>query len=277
MNRLGARAARRTRVLHANYDSAMVNNDPDQASVSDIRAVARVANICALFGPEVEELSAADVAERTGLNRTTAYRYCASMAAAGILERGSKRGTFALGAFMLELGLHALGKERVVEIAGPHLRKLSAAVEMTAVLSIPGAHGPAVALVAEPAGRQVLVTVRVGTTLDSSAAQSHVFLAYEHEAMTEVLTAELSAAQRIRLMSEVATVRKDGYSVVRPQSLPFVVAAPVFDDKGLRATVAILGVGDFDLTPAIEELLATAGVLSDALGAPEDAPRSADV
>lgn len=268
---------RRSGVPHANYDSGMVNKDEDQGSVSDIRAVARVAHICALFGPEVAELTAADVAELTGLNRTTAYRYCASMVAAGILERGSRRGTFALGALMLELGLQALGRERVVEIAGPHLRRLSAAVEMTAVLSVAGAHGPVVALVAETTSRQVLVTVRVGTTLDATAAQSHVFMAFEHEATIEQLTSELSAAQRSRLTSEVATVRRDGYSVVRPQSLPFVVAAPVFDDAGLRATVAILGVGDVDLSPAIEELLATAAALSDALGAPKEAPRSADV
>lgn len=274
---VGAPVGKCRNVLHANYHSGMVNNDQDQASVSDIRAVARVAHICSLFGPEVEELTAADVAELTGLNRTTAYRYCSSMVAAGILEKGSRRGTFALGALMLELGLQALGRERVLEIAGPHLRKLSSAVEMTAVLSVPGAHGPVVALVAETAGRQVLVTVRVGTTLDANAAQSHVFLAYEHESTSQQLTSELSAAQRSRLMAEVATVRRDGYSIVRPQSLPFVVAAPVFDESGLRATVAILGVGDIDLAPAIEELLATAGALSDALGAPREAPNSADL
>lgn len=255
----------------------MVNKGSDPSSAADIRSVARVAEVCALFGVQVNELTAADVAERTGLNRTTAYRYCASMVAAGILKQGSRRGTFALGPMMLELGLQALGRERVVEIAGPHLRKLSAAVEMTAVLSIPGAHGPVVALVAEETRQQVLVTVRVGTTLDYSAAQSHVFLAYEHEPTTDVLTAELSAAQHTRLMKEVATVRRDGYAVVRPPSLPFVVAVPVFDDQGIRATVAILGVGDLDLTSPIEELVATAAALSDALGAPREAPTSADV
>src|SRR5690242_16284654 len=124
----------------------MANFDPTEAANSDIRAVARVGQICALFGPRVLELSAADVAERTGLNRTTAYRYCASMVAAGILERGSRRGTFALGGLMLELGIQAIGRQRIVEIAGPYLRKLSTAVGMTAVLSIRGAQGPVVAL-----------------------------------------------------------------------------------------------------------------------------------
>ena len=75
-----------------NYSSRMANSE-DATSTADIRAVARVGQICSLFGPGVVELSAADIADATGLNRTTAYRYCASMAAAGILERGVRRGT----------------------------------------------------------------------------------------------------------------------------------------------------------------------------------------
>lgn len=255
----------------------MVNNDSDSASASDIRSVARVADICALFGIHADELTAAEVAERTGLNRTTAYRYCASMTAAGILERGSRRGAFALGPMMLEIGLQALGRERVVELAGPHLHRLSAATQMTAVLSVPGAHGPVVALVSEASSSPVLVTVRVGTTLDATAAQSKVFLAYDHEPTTEVLTSNLSAAQRARLMDEVAGVRREGYSVVRPPSLPFVIAAPVFDGQRICATVAVLGVGDVDLDPVIEELLATAEAVNGALSTLRELPSRADV
>jgi DNA-binding IclR family transcriptional regulator len=274
-----ARESQHHSVLHANYHSAMVNIESDQVSVSDIRAVARVAHICALFGPAVQELSAADVAERTGLNRTTAYRYCASMVAAGILEKGSRRGTFALGGMMLELGLQALGRERVLEIAGPYLRTLSTAVEMTVVLSIPGAHGPVVALVAEELSQPVLVTVRVGTKLDVTAAQSHVFLAYESESTMDVMAVGLSPAERARLELDVAAVRKNGYSVSRPSGLPLAAAAPVFDDKGLRATIAFLGVreADDDLSGVLDELVATAAALSDALGASPQDPSRADV
>jgi DNA-binding IclR family transcriptional regulator len=271
--------SRRHRVLHANYHSAMVNIESDQVPMSDIRAVARVADICALFGPAAQELTAADVAERTGLNRTTAYRYCASMVAAGILERGSRRGTFTLGGLLLELGLQALGRERVLEIAGPYLRRLSTAIQMTAVLSIRGAGGPVVALVAEELSQPVLVTVRVGTKLDVTAAQSLVFLAYESEPTMDAMAVGLSPAERARLELEVAAVRKDGYSLTRPSDLPLAAAAPVFDDKGLRATVAFLGVRDTgdDLSGPLDELLATAAALSDVLGASRKGPPGADI
>lgn len=261
-----------------NYDSGMANFDPNEASNSDIRAVARVGQICALFGPRVLELTAADVADRTGLNRTTAYRYCASMVAAGILERGSRRGTFALGRLMLELGTLALGRQRIVEIAGPYLRKLSAAVRMTAVLSVRGAQGPVVALVEEDTSRLVVVTVPAGTKLDASAAQTHLFLAYSDASTMDLVAAEMSPAERARLESEVYSARRQGFSIVRHSGGACVVAAPVFDEKGLCATVALLGAGDLaDLSPALEQLLATATALSDELGAPGEGPPRADV
>jgi DNA-binding IclR family transcriptional regulator len=250
-----------------NYDSGMSNFDAGEASNSDIRAVARVAQICALFGPRVVELTAADVAERTGLNRTTAYRYCASMTAAGILERGARRGTFALGALMLELGTLALRRQRAVEIAGPYLSKLSAGTRMTAVLSVRGSQGPVVALVEEDTSRPVVVTVHPGTKLDASAAQTQVFLAHSDTAELEQAAVGLSPGDRARLESDVESTRRRGFSVVRPNGGPFVVAAPVFDEKGLAATVAVLGAGDMaDLSPALDQLLATAGALSGELG-----------
>jgi DNA-binding IclR family transcriptional regulator len=246
----------------------MANNEPGDALTSDIRAVARVGQICALFGPRVLELTAADVAERTGLNRTTAYRYCASMVAAGILRRGVRRSTFALGPLMLELGTLALGRQRVVEIAGPYLRKLSAAVRMTAVLSVMGSHGPIVALTEEDTSRMVVVTVHAGTKLDVSAAQTRFFLAYADDGtMIEEMTTGMSPAERAQLESEIGTARQRGFSFVRPNGGPFVVGAPVFDEGGLCATVGILGAGDVpDLTPAVEQLLATTGALSEELG-----------
>lgn len=253
-----------------NYSSRMANSE-DATSTADIRAVARVAQICALFGPQVVELTAADIADATGLNRTTAYRYCASMAAAGILERGSRRGTFALGGLMLELGVQALGRRRVVEIAGSHLQRLRTAVRMTAVLSVRGTTGPVVALTEEDTSRVVVMTVHPGTKLDPTAAQSQLMFAYGDASAMETATAGMSPAQRARLETDVYSARRQGYSVVWNGST-VAVAAPVFDDKGLAATVALLGAGELDLESTLEQLLATTNALSAELGG--GAPRA---
>src|SRR3569833_1854832 len=204
----------------------MANTDQGDGSTSDSQAVARVAQICALFGTRARELTAADVAERSGLNRTTAYRYCASMVAAGILERGARRGTFALGPLMLELGTLAVGRKRVAELARLYFRKLSAAVRMTAVLSLWGAQGPVVTLVEEDTSRMVVVTVHTGTRLDATAAQTPLFLAYaDHAGWMESLAEGMSPADRARLESEVYAARQRGFSFVRPAGGTIVDAA----------------------------------------------------
>jgi DNA-binding IclR family transcriptional regulator len=170
---------------------------------------------------------------------------------------------------MLELVIQALGRQRIVEIAGPHLRKLSAAVRMTAVLSVRGSQGPVVALVEEDTSRLVVVTVHAGTKLDASAAQTHLFLAYADATTVDLVAAGMSPAERARLDSEVYSARRQGFSFVRHSGGLFAVAAPVFDEQGLCATVAILGAGDVtDPSPVLEQILATASALSEELGAP---------
>jgi DNA-binding IclR family transcriptional regulator len=257
----------------------MVNPEgSNDASGSDIQAVARVGQICSLFGPYTTELSAADVAERLGLNRTTAYRYCASLVAAGILERGPRRGTFVLGGLMLQLGIHALSRRRVTEVAPPHLAALSASVRMTAVLSLWGAGGPVVALVEEDKSRTAVVTVRAGALLDATAAQTRVFLAHlGDERAIERLSESGSTAQRAELEAAVYTARRSGYSIASQSGGVFSTAAPVFDELGIAATVGLLGADpQADLTPGspiITELLKTTNAISTELrGTPDGRP-----
>lgn len=242
-----------------------------ETSNSDIQAVARVGQICALFGSYTSELTAADVAERLDLNRTTAYRYCMSLVAAGILERGPRRGTFVLGGLMIQLGIHALGRRRVVEIAPPYLAELSTAVQMTAVLSLWGAHGPIATLVEEERGRSIVVTVRPGTALDMRAAQTHVFLAHHTDAHAiEKMTEHASSTERSEVEAAIYEARRSGYRISRHDAGVFAMAAPVFDEYGIAATVAVLGTDpDVDLTsasPVLARLMATASALTKELG-----------
>lgn len=253
-----------------------------EASSSDIQAVARVGQICSLFGPHTTELTAADVADRLGLNRTTAYRYCASLVTAGILERGPRRGTFILGGLMLQLGIHALGRRRVVELAPPYLAELSTALRMTAVLSLWGARGPIVALVQEDVSRNVVVTVHAGTQLDLSAAQLRVFLAHHKDQFALERMAEGAApAQRSELEAGVYAARRDGYSIVDHSGGLFGAAVPVFDEYGICATIGLIGTGrmaDFaPESPTLSRLLTTAAALSDELRGVGDRERFADL
>jgi len=258
----------------------MANIDSD-ASGSDIQAVQRVGQICALFGPRTAELTAADVAERLGLNRTTAYRYCASLVTAGILERGHRRGTFVLGGMMLQLGMHALERRRVLKIAPPYLAELSTAVRTTAVLAVWGARGPVVALVNEDLSRAVVVTVHAGTQLDLDSAQIRLFLAHKDEQTFARVTESLSDARRAELEAGVFMARRNGYSIVSHEDGLFAAAAPVFDEYGICATIALLGADQMaDLSPGsatLTRLGTTAAALSEEMGGRQESKRVADL
>jgi DNA-binding IclR family transcriptional regulator len=257
----------------------MANIEGPEASSSDIQAVARVGQICGLFGPHTTELTAVDVAERLGLNRTTAYRYCVSMVAAGILERGPRRGTFVLGALMLQLGIFALGRRRVIEIAPPRLAQLGSTVRMTAVLSLWGARGPVVALVEEDRSRTAVVTVHAGAQLDAAAAQTRVFLAHlADERAYEKLAEGGTAADRAELEASVYTARRTGYCIAMQSGGVYTAAAPVFDEFGIAATIGLLGADPkVELTPGspiITELLSTASALTAELSGTRQDPTS---
>jgi DNA-binding IclR family transcriptional regulator len=259
------------------YHLAMANTEAGEGSSFDIQSVSRVGQILGLFGPLTSELSAAEVAERLGLNRTTAYRYCASLVSAGILERGPQRGTFVLGGLMLQLGIHALARRRVLDIAPPYLRELAATAGTTAVLSLWGARGPVVALVHEDTLHTVVVTVRPGTQLELNSSQIRVFFAHHSDQkMVERMLAELPAAERAELEAAVYTVRRTGYSVAKLPGGLFGAAAPVFDEHGLSASIALLGAEQMtDLSagsPLITALTDTAAALTDELRGREGAP-----
>ncbi|WP_448811015.1 IclR family transcriptional regulator [Agromyces bauzanensis] len=249
----------------------MANTEVGEGTSFDIQSVSRVGQILGLYGPQTTELTAAEVADRLGLNRTTAYRYCASLVAAGILDRGRRRGSFVLGGLMLQLGIQALGRRRVVDLAPPYLRELSSAVGLTAVLSLWGAGVPVVALVQEDAARAVMVTVRPGTRLDTSSAQIRVFLAHltDHQVVESVL-ASLPPAERAEMEAAIYTVRRSGSCFATLPDGFYSVAAPVFDDDGIAATIAVLG-ADQLADPAsraavIARVADTAAALSDQLG-----------
>lgn len=242
-----------------------------EGSSFDIQAVSRVGQILELFGPQTSELTPVDVAERLGLNRTTAYRYCTSLVGAGILDRGARKGSFVLGGLVLQLGIQTLGRRRVVELAPPHLAELRDAVRMTAVLSLWGARGPVVTLVEEDTSRTVVITVHPGTLLDPTAAQTHVFLAYTRDPRAiDTVSRDATPAERAALEGAVYAARRDGFSVVGHSGGLYGAAVPVFDEFGITATLALLGgeeIADFSPdSPTLTRLHQTAAALSAELG-----------
>ena len=189
----------------------MVNSDTAQ-----IQVVSRVAGILRLLAQGRRELRVADVASELGLRRSTAHRYLASLAAAGLLAREDGAAVYSAGPLMVQFSAATLGGSRVLELAGPYMKRLVDEAHETVVLSLWGGHGPVVARVEEDSTRLVHIAVRVGSALPSDSAQAQVFRG-------ELARSGVAVNSRV-----IEGVRA--------------VAAPVYDERGqVVATLAFVG------------------------------------
>jgi len=247
------------------------------ASSGDIQAVRRVAHILRVFSESARGLNVAEVAERTGLNRSTTHRYFSTMVAEQILERvAGEPSTYVPGRLMLTLGTIAQGQRRLLEVAPPHMRALSRATNLTVTLSLWSFFGPVVTLVSEPSTHPVLLTVRVGTRLGRESAQTRVFLALaQEEGIAGQFLTPLAPRDRQELEASFAEIRKAGICRVHLPNVDAVgIAAPVFDHHDLAGTIALLGtVSSLSITgsPQEEALAGTAAAVTAAMGGTETA------
>lgn len=216
---------------------------PD-ATVANIQVIDRCAEILRLFSPTQRSVRVTTVASETGLQRSTAYRYLASMCSAGLIEK-CLDGAYQLGPLAIQVGAAALRGVRVLEIVGPYMQSLSDETDQTSVVSVWGGLGPIVARVHEPIGRQVNITVRTGLQLPIEAAQTVVFLAFlADRSIEQRLLSQLPDFRRQDLADQIDRTRTNGFvDSSEVTSGVRAVAAPVFDDSGaICATLALIGI-----------------------------------
>lgn len=236
----------------------------------DIQAVDRVARILALFGPTCEAISSTEAAELIDLNRTTTYRYLASLVAAGVLELRADR-LYAPGPTLLQLGAFALGRRDVMHHAPEPMSQLAQQTGITAVLSLWGTRSPVVAHVEESPGREIVVTVRVGMHLGAQAAQAMVFHAFrEEDRRVRAALQGIDPAEQRRMSKEAGIIREQGFAGRVSERGIAVLAVPVRDDRHMVASLGLLATRDvLDVSaasPELKTLQATADMISTALG-----------
>jgi DNA-binding IclR family transcriptional regulator len=242
----------------------------ETGSGGDIRAVIRAADVLGLFGNDTPEITAADVSERIGLNRTTAYRYCTSLLSAGLLERGTQPNSFIPGGALLRLGAFALGMRQVMDLSAPHMRNIAEATGATTVLSSWTPTGPVVSRVEEGRPRGAIVTVRVGTQLSLASSQGITFLTFLADRMHATrLLAMLPEHEQERIESSARELRKSGYCFTTSRRGIAAIATPVFNEFGCCATLAVIGTNEMlpESSPlAANELVTESRALSKEMG-----------
>jgi IclR family transcriptional regulator, pca regulon regulatory protein len=252
------------------------------ADRSTVQSIAKAFAVLHAFDPARPEMTITDVANRTGLDRGTAFRMIHTLAALGFLAAVPDSRRFRLTLKCLELGYAAMASGGLKEQSAPLLRDMVPEIADAASLGVlEGADVVYVERAQVDMGRQTLDR-RIGSRTGAYAtALGHAILAFREPAEARAV---LASAERVRmsdrmlvdldaLCDRLAAVRARGYAVSDGENAYGLrtVAAPVFGRDGLPLAGVSLTVRsermalDAFTGEAVPRLLQTARALSDAV------------
>jgi len=204
------------------------------------------------------EMALGELAAACGAAPAKVHRYLVSLIRSGFVEQDPRSGRYALSSQALRVGLVALGRLDVMEVATNALFGLRDRIDQTVLMAVWGSHGPTILRWLE-ASHPVTVNVRAGSVMPLLAsATGQVFAAFGSPSLVNpVLERELkNEARRGGAVSRgdagrlIDEVRRRGLGRVTGQMLAGVhaLSAPAFDHHGqLAVALTALGpAGGFD-------------------------------
>lgn len=176
-----------------------------------------------------------------GMSPSMAHRYLTSFIRVGLVHQDSISGHYDLGTFALQLGVAALNRTNLFQVADNEFRQLVSRVNVDGHVSVWGDHGVTIVRIHDR-HIPILSIQRLGTVLplyDSAAGR--IFLAYHsQEAVKAVLKRELAQMEGRKpsandISEVVAAVRQQGYAWIDGQVFHSMraIAVPIFDMQGL--------------------------------------------
>jgi IclR family mhp operon transcriptional activator len=248
-------ADQHVRVPDAPAEARPARTTPTKASsvgrVRSIRAVERALQVVSLL-MTTDRLTVAQVVKASGLPRTTAYRVLRTLVTQGFATEWPELGTFGPGPVLGRLATRSDPLVSVVETARPFARELSAksrwpvsiatvvgnevvvrySTDGEAALSYAPQHpGVRLPLLESAAGRLHLAF--------GDAAERNLWLdlAYDRRA-----DAQLPSEPRAALESELATIRRQGFSAYAREgrlTMRRSLAAPIRGPNGVEASLVL--------------------------------------
>lgn len=222
------------------------------------QAVARAIALLKAFSDTQPEWNLTDLAQATGLNKTTAFRLLAALEAERLVMRNPLSGGYRLGVELIAIGGTAMRSNPLRATSRPVLVTLAEQCSESATLEL--LVEDYVLVVDEIASNNPMgMTQDVGNRLPVHAtATGKVLLAALPAERIDVLLAgplarltDQTIVDPQRLRAELSQVRQDGFAVASGELEPgFVaVAAPVLDRE--RQVIAAISVGgpSLRLTP----------------------------
>jgi DNA-binding IclR family transcriptional regulator len=244
----------------------------DRVEGGRIQSVVRAADIVRLLTREgVTSLSVAEASKELGLQRTTMHRYMATLASVSLLQREPGSGRFTLGPLAHEIFSAIMRGKRILAIAPSLLQKLADQTGCTVTLGLWDGSSAMVPHVMYPTSQSdISVRVSTGFRVGPTGAQTIMFLAFltdprQAQAVLDDVPAEAVA----RVERQLSRARSEHFVEVIERDV-IAVAAPVFDSRGICATVALISTtGRLGPGPGTEQarlLFDTARRLSGELG-----------
>jgi IclR family transcriptional regulator, acetate operon repressor len=216
------------------------------APMSSTRTVDRALGLLAVVCDE-DPIMLSDCARRAGLPASTALRLLRTLEGSGFVARGTD-GSFRAGPRLVQLGASALGRQALVGMAEPALKRIVAATGESAYLSIAGPADTAIYIAMVEGTHAVRHTSWVGKAVPS---------------------ADLAVGDALR-----GAVGPSGYVAQRDRVEPDVTAivAPIRRPGGIAGALSLLGPTYRINDDTMHEYGQIVSAEADALAAQLDAP-----
>jgi DNA-binding IclR family transcriptional regulator len=221
------------------------------------QAIARAVAILKCFTDAQPQLSLAEVARATQLNKATAYRMLAALEKEGLVARQGDADAYRLGSEAIALGGRALRATTLYSASHAELEALAHAIGETATIET--LLGGEILILNEAISARLLGAMpSLGTRWAAHATSTgKALLAHLPEAERETMlrqplerfTAHTLGAAALR--QQLDQVRQQGYATVRDElEIGYAaVAAPVFDYQGRAIAALCVGGPGVRLTP----------------------------
>lgn len=234
--------------------SRMAETPQNESSGRDTAAKSfrRMAAVLNCFSRTRERLSIAEIAEETGLPRTTIHRITSSLREIGLIDQDGRRGDYRLGLRMFYFGSMVLANLNLNERAHhPVLQLHTLTGEIVHLHMFDGGHMVCIE-------REEMGELRSTTLTTIEAAPVHctsvgkAFLAFQSEEFIRRLVASEGLEKRTHktlatvedLLADMSRVRERGYSTDEEENEIGVqcIGAPIRDSRGrVFASVSVSG------------------------------------
>lgn len=221
-----------------------------------------------------------ELSESVGMAASNVHRYVSSFVQSGLLRQDPYTTHYDLGPLALEIGLAALSRTDILEIATPQMKRLAQEHQVMVALSVYSIHGPTIVKL-QQCTPPIVTSVSLGSLLPMRSATGRTFIAFLPKEVTQpALDTEFKsgakrANQKAMLKSiegSLENIRNTHLAFVGIDVLPNLqaVASPILNFNGeASAALSITGENeklDDPKHPALQDLLNTTRELSRHLG-----------